>query len=152
MEESSEYVLHSVFGDGTLYNSYPTYLAFSVRANRMRYLRLPLEKEAAEKMVGRLRSVFENPDKILISNDVKNDIIWLRRAGIEIKNRIFDIKIAHYVLQPDSSHELERIALELLNYRLVKEMAAIVSSLRCLLKMIPLRIRILKRGPIFFSG
>lgn len=86
----------------------------------MRYLRLPLEKEAAEKMVGRLRSVFENPDKILISNDVKNDIIWLRRAGIEIKNRIFDIKIAHYVLQPDSSHELERIALELLNYRLVK--------------------------------
>ena len=120
LEESSEYVLHSVFGDGTLYNSYPTYLAFSVRANRMRYLRLPLEKEAAEKMVGRLRSVFENPDKILISNDVKNDIIWLRRAGIEIKNRIFDIKIAHYVLQPDSSHELERIALELLNYRLVK--------------------------------
>ena len=51
---------------------------------------------------------------------MKNDIIWLRRAGIEIKNRIFDIKIAHYVLQPDSSHELERIALELLNYRLIK--------------------------------
>ncbi|WP_294140218.1 DNA polymerase I [uncultured Sanguibacteroides sp.] len=120
LEKAPEYVLNSVFGDGTLYNSYPAYLAFSVRAYRVRYLRLPLEKGAAEKMIGRLKSVFENSDKILISNDVKNDIIWLRRAGIEIKNRIFDIKIAHYVLQPDSSHELERIALELLNYRLIK--------------------------------
>lgn len=51
---------------------------------------------------------------------MKDDIIWLRRAGIEIQNKIFDIKIAHYVLQPDSSHELERVALEMLNYRLIK--------------------------------
>lgn len=51
---------------------------------------------------------------------MKDDIIWLRRAGIEILNKIFDVKIAHYVLQPDSSHELERVALEMLNYRLIK--------------------------------
>ena len=49
---------------------------------------------------------------------MKNDIIWLKRAGIEVSNKIFDVKIAHYVLQPDMSHDLERIALEYLNYQL----------------------------------
>ena len=71
-------------------------------------------------MIRLFAPVFEDEKKVLLSNDVKDDMIWLRRAGIEIKNRIFDIKIAHYVLQPDSSHELERVALELLNYRLIK--------------------------------
>lgn len=64
------------------------------------------------------RPIFENKNKILISADVKNDIIWLKRAGIKLKNDIFDIKIAHYVLHPDISHDLGRVALEYLNYKL----------------------------------
>ena len=120
LEEAPEFVFNAVFGSGTLYNSYPDYIAFSIKAGRVRYLRLPGKKEAVEKILIKFKTVFENQNKILISNDIKNDIIWLRRAGVEIKNQIFDVKIAHYVLQPDSSHELERIALELLNYRLIK--------------------------------
>ena len=64
------------------------------------------------------QAIFENKNKILISADVKNDIIWLKRAGIKLKNDIFDIKIAHYVLHPDISHDLGRVALEYLNYKL----------------------------------
>lgn len=71
-------------------------------------------------MIRLFKPILEDQNKVLISNDVKDDIIWLRRAGVEILNKIFDVKIAHYVLQPDSSHELERVALEMLNYRLIK--------------------------------
>ena len=42
----------------------------------------------------------------------------MKRAGIKLKNDIFDIKIAHYVLHPDISHDLGRVALEYLNYKL----------------------------------
>ncbi|WP_410492084.1 DNA polymerase I [Butyricimonas synergistica] len=120
LKEAPEFVLNAIFGDGTIYNSYPDYLCFSTASNSACYLRLPSGKAEAERVIRSLSPVFEDEGKILISNDVKDDIIWLRRVGIEIKNRIFDIKIAHYVLQPDSSHELERVALELLNYRLIK--------------------------------
>ncbi|WP_292265654.1 DNA polymerase I [Butyricimonas sp.] len=120
LKEAPEFVLNAIFGDGTIYNSYPDYLCFSTASNSACYFRLPSGKAEAEWVIRSLSPVFEDEGKILISNDVKDDIIWLRRVGIEVKNRIFDIKIAHYVLQPDSSHELERVALELLNYRLIK--------------------------------
>ena len=120
LKKAPEFALNAIFGDGTIYNSYPDYLCFSVASNSACYFRLPVAKGEAEQVIRLFAPVFGDEKKILISNDVKDDMIWFRRAGIEIKNRIFDIKIAHYVLQPDSSHELERVALELLNYRLIK--------------------------------
>ena len=118
--EAPEYVLNVIFGDGTIYNSYPDYLCFSTAVNTACYLRLPSAKDKAEDVIRLFKPILEDQNKVLISNDVKDDIIWLRRAGVEILNKIFDVKIAHYVLQPDSSHELERVALEMLNYRLIK--------------------------------
>ena len=113
-------MLNVIFGDGTIYNSYPDYLCFSTAVNTACYLRLPSAKDKAEDVIRLFKPILEDQNKVLISNDVKDDIIWLRRAGVEILNKIFDVKIAHYVLQPDSSHELERVALEMLNYRLIK--------------------------------
>ena len=92
----------------------------STAVNTACYLRLPSAKDKAEDVIRLFKPILEDQNKVLISNDVKDDIIWLRRAGVEILNKIFDVKIAHYVLQPDSSHELERVALEMLNYRLIK--------------------------------
>ena len=120
LKEAPEYVLNVIFGDGTIYNSYPDYLCFSTAVNTACYLRLPSAKDKAEDVIRLFKPILEDQNKVLISNDVKDDIIWLRRAGVEILNKIFDVKIAHYVLQPDSSHELERVALEMLNYRLIK--------------------------------
>ena len=120
LSEAPEYVLNVIFGDGTIYNSYPDYLCFSTAVNTACYLRLPSAKDKAEDVIRLFKPILEDQNKVLISNDVKDDIIWLRRAGVEILNKIFDVKIAHYVLQPDSSHELERVALEMLNYRLIK--------------------------------
>ena len=94
--------------------------SFSTAVNTACYLRLPSAKDKAEDVIRLFKPILEDQNKVLISNDVKDDIIWLRRAGVEILNKIFDVKIAHYVLQPDSSHELERVALEMLNYRLIK--------------------------------
>ena len=94
---------------------YPDYLCFSTAVNTACYLRLPSAKDKAEDVIRLFKPILEDQNKVLISNDVKDDIIWLRRAGVEILNKIFDVKIAHYVLQPDSSHELERVALEMLN-------------------------------------
>ena len=118
LEKVREYVFHSVFISGTIYSSYPTWICFSTENHRVDFIKLPDAKEEAEKTIQLFRSLLENPEKMLISPDVKDDIIWLKRAGISLKNSIFDIKIAHYVLHPDMSHELTRIALQYLHYTL----------------------------------
>lgn len=119
LKNTDEFALYSVFpSSGTLYDSWPEWLSFSTTTHQVNYFRLPEDKTKAEASLKLFKPIFEDESKTLISRDVKNDIIWMKRAGIELKNNIFDVKIAHYVLHPDMSHDLSRIALEYLNYKL----------------------------------
>lgn len=45
-----------------------------------------------------------------VGNDVKRDIIVARRHGIAFAEPFYDTAIAHYLLQPEMNHSLERIA------------------------------------------
>lgn len=64
-----------------------------------------------------LAPLFENPDKCWITASAKRDLLILKRLGIDVKCKIFDITIAHYIIQPELSHTLQRMALELLHYQ-----------------------------------
>lgn len=118
LKETGEYALHTVLDSNLLYQAWPECICFSIQPHHAGYVKLPSDREKARETILRFREVFEDTEKILISPDAKNDIIWLKRAGISLKNQIFDIRIAHYVLHPDMSHDLSRIALEYLNYKL----------------------------------
>lgn len=118
LQEADIYALHAVFKTGTLYDSWPSELCFCIQQHEVGYLHLPASSAKALEIIRLFKPILEEESKTLISADAKNDIIWLKRAGIDLKNDIFDITIAHYVLHPDMSHELSRIALEYLNYQL----------------------------------
>lgn len=118
LANAETFAMHSLINSEKLYSAWPEWLCFSVNTHQVDYFRLPTAPEAARETILRLQTILEDQQKTYISADVKNDIIWLKRAGIELKNQIFDIKIAHYVLHPDMSHDLSRIALEYLNYKL----------------------------------
>lgn len=120
LEKSSEYALFPVLKFGNIYNSYPSCLCFSLEKHKVGYVNIPNDSKGAVKLISIFKPLFDNPEIRLISEDIKDTTIWLRRAGITLNNSIFDIKIAHYLLQPDMSHELPRIALEYLNYKLAE--------------------------------
>lgn len=120
LDNADTFALFASFEEGTLYNSRPVSLAFSIQKHTVGYINLPTDETAVD-IILRFKPLFENREKKLISIDAKNDVIWLKRAGIEVKNQIFDVKIAHYLLQPDMSHDLSRMALEYLNYKLSNE-------------------------------
>lgn len=118
LEQTDVFAMYAVFKSGTLYDAWPSQLCFSSDVHKVSFITLPDNKEQSRKIISQFKSVFENENKTFISADVKNDIIWLKRADIQLHNKIFDVKIAHYVLHPDMSHDLDRIALEYLNYKL----------------------------------
>jgi DNA polymerase-1 len=65
-----------------------------------------------------LRPFLENPSLPKIGQNLKYDILVLRHAGIEVRGASFDTMIASYLLNPSrSSHGLDALALEHLNYR-----------------------------------
>ena len=57
-----------------------------------------------------LKTFFENKSISKISNDLKNDIKILGKKNIKILGNIFDIKLAHYLINPDISHDLISIS------------------------------------------
>ncbi|MDR0982084.1 MAG: DNA polymerase I [Culturomica sp.] len=104
--------------NGSLYNSQPTLLCFSTAPNTAMCVRCPQNPEKVATLLDKLDNIFSSDNKFVISDDIKNLFIWFKVNGHSLNNQIFDIKIAHYVLHPDQSHELSRMALQYLNYRM----------------------------------
>ena len=121
LETVDKYAIYTTSLGENLYNSWPTFLSFSWKAHEVNYIRLPQDSVEALSIISQFKQIFENPNKTMIGTNLKDEIIWMKRAGIDLKNQIFDVKIAHYVLHPDISHELGRISLEYLNYKLTEQ-------------------------------
>ena len=69
-----------------------------------------------------LKTFFENKSISKISNDLKNDIKILGKKNIKILGNIFDIKLAHYLINPDISHDLISISNNYLNTSVRKKL------------------------------
>ena len=68
-----------------------------------------------------IKIFFENDEIAKISNDLKFDIKVLNRKKITILGDIFDIKLAHYLINPDISHDLINLSNNYLNVSLNKK-------------------------------
>ena len=68
-----------------------------------------------------IKIFFENDEIAKISNDLKFDIKVLNRKKITILGYIFDIKLAHYLINPDISHDLINFSNNYLNVSVNKK-------------------------------
>ena len=57
-----------------------------------------------------LKRLLENPAVEKVGNDLKRPMIVLRRLGVELAEPYYDNAVAHYLLQPEMNHGLERLA------------------------------------------
>ena len=67
--------------------------------------------------------VFNNLSKTIIGHNLKSVISILRHNGIELKNKLFDTMIAHYLIEPEQRHTMDYLADVYLNYTVTKNSA-----------------------------
>ena len=65
-----------------------------------------------------LVKVFSDPSKTIIGHNLKSVVSVLRRHGIELKNKLFDTMIAHYLIEPEQRHTMDYLADVYLNYQI----------------------------------
>ena len=75
-----------------------------------------------------LKQLFENKNILKISGDLKNDIKLIENEGVIIKGEIFDVKLAHYIINPDISHDLINLSNSYLNTNISKKSTELLSS------------------------
>ncbi len=94
-------------------------LSFSIRENQAFYVPIPQNDEEAQKIVNEFKPVYENENILKIGQNIKYDLLVLQNYGVELKGKIFDTMIAHYLLQPELHHGMDYLAEVYLNYQTI---------------------------------
>ncbi|WP_288540631.1 DNA polymerase I [uncultured Alistipes sp.] len=90
-------------------------LSLAVEPHRAWYV--PFREEDAAEYAGIVRPLFEEERIAKIGQNVKFDLMVLRRLGIEVRGRKYDTMILHYLLDPESRHNMNALSEKYLNYR-----------------------------------
>lgn len=93
-------------------------LSFSVSAYEAFYVPVPPDFEEAKKWVGRFKLILEDSAKLKIGQNIKYDVLVLKKYGIHVCGPFSDTMIAHYLLEPDNRrHGMDYLAETYLGYK-----------------------------------
>lgn len=94
-------------------------MSFSYAENQAFYVPVPKDREEAQKIVNKFKPVFENEKTIKVGQNIKYDMLVLSNYGVQVKGKLFDTMIAHYVLQPELRHNMDYLAEIYLKYQTI---------------------------------
>jgi len=92
-------------------------LSFSFREHEAYYIPFGEDQETVSVVLNKLRPVFGNPGIRKIGQNLKFDIQVLMHYNIPVEGELFDTMIAHYLIQPDLSHNMNYLAEVYLGYK-----------------------------------
>ena len=94
-------------------------MSFAFKEGEAYYVSVPADMEDAKRVVELFRPFFENENIEKIGQNLKYDIIVLKKYGIHVKGSLFDTMIAHYLLNPELRHNMDYMAETYLKYRTI---------------------------------
>ena len=94
-------------------------LSFCFVEGEAYYVTLPENKAEAKEVLHEFKAFFDNDRIEKIGQNIKFDLLMLLQYGIELKGKLFDTMIAHYLIQPELRHGMDYLAEIYLNYRTI---------------------------------
>lgn len=72
-----------------------------------------------DEVIYKLKPLLENPSIMIIGHNLKYDLQILKKYDINIKENVFDTMLAHYLINPESSHKLDVLSENYLNHKCI---------------------------------
>lgn len=94
-------------------------IAFSWEAHQAVYIAFGGDPEETRKWIEPLKKVFSNRAIEKSGQNLKYDLHILKNYNIDVKGKLFDTMIAHFILKPEQKHNLNILAEMYLNYTMV---------------------------------
>lgn len=91
-------------------------IAFSFTKEEAFYVSIPEDQAEAQKIADEFKAVLEDESITKIGQNLKYDMQILRNYGIQVKGEIFDTMLAHYLIDPETAHNMDVLAENYLNY------------------------------------
>jgi DNA polymerase-1 len=91
-------------------------LSFAYKEGEAYYVPIDDDREKAQQKVDIFRPFFEDEKIEKVGQNIKYDILELRNYDIQVKGKLFDTMIAHYLINPEIPHGMDYMAKMYLNY------------------------------------
>lgn len=92
-------------------------LSFSIKPHQGWYVPVPCDdKVQAKQIISRFLGLFNDEGKTWIGHNIKYDLLMLKWYGFELKGKIFDTMLAHYLIEPDGKSNMDWLSAKYLNY------------------------------------
>ncbi len=91
-------------------------LAFSTKAKTAWYVPVSEKREEVMGILEKFRPIFQDSNKLKIAQNVKYDLMVLQNYNLQVEGPFFDTMLAHYLIEPDSRHNMDAISEAYLNY------------------------------------
>jgi DNA polymerase-1 len=92
-------------------------LSFAVKHYQAWYVPVPVDEQEIIKIVAEFKPVFEDAVIGKIGQNLKFDILMLKWYNVEMKGDLFDTMMAHYVIDPDTRHNMDILSENYLQYK-----------------------------------
>jgi DNA polymerase-1 len=94
-------------------------ISFAVKENEAWYVPIPADQEEADHVLAHFSPALQNPKSQKIGQNIKFDILVIKKYGIHVAGQLFDTMIAHYLLNPELRHGMDYLAETYLKYKTV---------------------------------
>jgi DNA polymerase-1 len=92
-------------------------MSFSVEAHTAYYVPVPCDNMTeAKRILSNFQSLFDDENKTWIGHNIKYDLLVLKWYDIELKGKLFDTMLAHYLTEPDGKSNMDWLSAKYLNY------------------------------------
>ena len=91
-------------------------MSFSYKKHDAWYVTFPENQNEAKAILEEFRPFFENEKIEKVAQNLKYDLAILKRYGIEVKGKTFDTMIAHFLIQPETRHNMDVMSEQYLKY------------------------------------
>ncbi len=91
-------------------------LSFAYQPHEAYCVPLPKDRTEAQVVINEFREIFADEKVTKIGQNIKYDILMLSNYNIEVKGKLYDTMLAHYLVQPDMKHNLDLLCLQYLDY------------------------------------
>ena len=94
-------------------------MSFSFKEGEAYYIPISSNQAEATAQVQLFKPFFENENIEKSGQNIKFDMLELRKYGIQVKGKLFDTMVAHYLLNPEMRHGMDYMAETYLNYKTI---------------------------------
>ena len=94
-------------------------LSFCYAQGEAYFVTLPSDRDKTLEILAEFKAFFQSEHIEKIGQNIKFDLLMLAMYGVNLRGKLFDTMIAHYLIQPELRHGMDYLAEIYLHYRTI---------------------------------